>query len=232
MKTALAFSGGKDSWACLWLNIDRLSEILVVWVNTGKNYPEMLATIEKARELCPNFVELIVDRDGQNDYHGLPSDVVPVNWTREGQVFTGAKPVMVQSYLQCCYENIGSALQKFCQDHGIKHLIRGQRNDEGHKSTARHGSLVGRILYEQPIEDWTSQQVLDYVAEYMPLPDHFKFEHSSMDCYDCTAFTAESRDRIDYTKATHPLLYQKYAARKGQLDGALNEAMSAYSQRN
>lgn len=228
MKIALAFSGGKDSWACLWLNKHRLHEILVIWVNTGKNYPEMLRTIDRAKAICPNFVELIVDRDGQNAYHGIPSDVVPINWTRQGQIFTGPKSVTVQSYLQCCYENIGASLQKYCQDHGVTHLIRGQRNDEGHKSTARDGSLVDGIQYEQPIEDWTEQEVIEYVAQHMALPSHFKFKHSSMDCYDCTAYAAESKDRIDYTKANHPTMYAEYEIRNQALKGALVESMKAY----
>lgn len=228
MQIALAFSGGKDSWACLWLNKHRWSDIVVLWVNTGKNYPELLETINQARAMCPNFIELVVDRDGQNAFNGLPSDVVPVNWTRLGQSVTGEKPVMVQSYIQCCLENIGENLQKYCKDHGITRLIRGQRNDEGHKSSARDGSVIEGITYEQPIEDWTAQQVLDYVSAHMPLPAHFKFKHSSMDCYDCTAFTADSVDRISYTKANHPMLYAEYETRNQALKSALIESMKAY----
>lgn len=228
MKTALAFSGGKDSWACLWLNKDKLSEIVVLWVNTGKNYPEMLATIKKARAMCPNFVELIVDRDGQNAHHGLPSDVVPINWTRLGQSVTVEKPVMVQSYINCCHENIGANLHKYCKDHGITHLIRGQRNDEGHKSSARNGTVIDGVEYVQPIEEWTAQEVLDFVAAHMPIPDHFAFKHSSMDCYDCTAFAADSKDRIEYTKAYHPTMYAAYETRNQALKGALSESMKDY----
>ena len=225
MKTALAFSGGKDSWACLWLNKDNLNDILVIWVNTGKNYPEMLETIGRAKALCPNFIELIVDRDGQNAYHGIPADVVPINWTRVGQEVTDKKRVMIQPYLNCCHENIGANLQKYCKDNGVTHLIRGQRNDEGHKSSARDGAEVEGITYLQPIETWTAQQVLDFVAQHMPLPDHFRFKHSSMDCYDCTAYRAESKDRIAYTKKHHPAIYDEYASRKLALDEALIQSL-------
>jgi len=225
MKTALAFSGGKDSWACLWLNIDRLNLITVIWVNTGKNYPELLATVEKARALCPNFVELVVDRDGQNAHHGLPADVVPVNWTRQGQEFTESKSVTVQPYTLCCFENIGANLHRFCKEQGFTHLIRGQRSDETHKSTARNGSVVDGIEYVQPIENWTEEQVLDFVAKRMPLPDHFQFKHSSMDCYDCTAYVKESGDRISYMKRHHPGLYSQYEARKQALNIAIHLAL-------
>lgn len=226
MKTALAFSGGKDSWACLWLNKAALADILVIWVNPGKTYPEMLKTIAVAKMLCPNFVEVKVDRAGQNEYHGLPSDVVPVNWTRLGQLHTGAKPVTVQPYINCCYENIGLPLHSYCKRVGVTHLIRGQRNDEAHKSTARNGDIVEGITYLQPIENWTAQQTLDFVAEHMPLPDHFQFKHTSMDCYDCTAYRSESKDRIEYMRRSHPALYAEYRTRADALASSLAEAMT------
>lgn len=225
MKTALAFSGGKDSWACLWLNRARLHEIVVLWVNTGKNYPELLDTIERARAMCPNFVEIIVDRDGQNAHHGIPSDVVPINWTRQGHEITGAKPVMIQPYTLCCYENIGMHLHGYCKANGVTNLIRGQRNDEGHKSIARDGSTVEGIVYSQPIEDWTADQVLVFVGQHMELPSHFRFKHSSMDCYDCTAFAAESKDRVSHMKKHYPILFAAYDKRKSALNTAILQAL-------
>lgn len=225
-KKALAFSGGKDSWACLWLLKDQLAEITVIWVNTGKNYPEMLETINKARALCPNFVEIVSDRVGQNARNGIPSDVVPINWTPLGQQVTHKKDVMVQAYTFCCHENIGMQLHTYCMNNGITHLYRGQRNDEGHKSSARNGDTFDGITYLQPIEDWSAEKVISFNAKHMDLPDHFEFNHSSMDCYDCTAFTAESKDRIAYTKLNHPDLYQEYRVRKDALTGAIREALA------
>jgi phosphoadenosine phosphosulfate reductase len=225
LKIALAFSGGKDSWACLWLNKDRLNDIVVIWVNTGKNYPEMLATIELAKSVCPNFGEITVDRDGQNAYYGIPADVVPVNWTVQGQEITHKKEVTIQPYMFCCYENIGSQLHKYCKERGITELIRGQRNDEAVRGTSRDGMVVDGITYRHPIEDWTSEQVLDFNAQHMDIPDHFRFNHTSMDCYDCTGFSAQSKDRIEYTKEQHPALYAEYAVRKSALDAALKQAM-------
>jgi phosphoadenosine phosphosulfate reductase len=225
MKTALAFSGGKDSWACLWLNKDRLDDIIVVWVDTGKNYPEMLETIEKAKAICPNFVTVFTDRAGQNVAHGIPSDVVPINWTTGGQIIEGEKSILIQSYLQCCFENISKPIFDFCHANGVTHLIHGQRNEEGHKSPARNGDIVAGITRIHPIEDWSRQQVVDFVALHMPLPEHFKFNHSSMDCYDCTAFSAQSKDRVSFTKAMHPDLYQEYEVRKIAINEALHQSI-------
>lgn len=225
MRTGLAFSGGKDSWACLWLNADRLDEIDVVWVNTGKNYPELLATIVRARSMCPHFHEVRTDRDAQNALEGLPADVVPINWTRWGHQVTGTKPAMVQSYLGCCYENISGPLHAKAKELGLTEIIRGQRNDEGHKSSGRDGDVHEGITIRQPIEHWTAQQVMEYLRTKMDIPAHFALKHSSMDCYDCTAYRAESGDRIEFMRNKHPALYEAYATRTTALNNALQESL-------
>lgn len=223
--TGLAFSGGKDSWACLLLNRDRLNDIQVIWVNTGKNFPETIGSVRKAKELCPNFVTLTVDRDGQNAYHGLPSDIVPVKWTREGQTCCGDKDVLVQSFLHCCYENLTYPMMHYCREHGIQELIIGQRNDEQYKSPSKNGDMAFGIKRLHPIEDWTKEQVLQYLSDHMEVPQHFNLEHSSMDCYDCTAYRTGTRDISAYRKIHWPELDQKYMDRKDQLDKALKEAL-------
>jgi 3'-phosphoadenosine 5'-phosphosulfate sulfotransferase (PAPS reductase)/FAD synthetase len=225
LTTVLAFSGGKDSWACLWLNRDRLADIVVVWANTGKNHPELLATIAKAKAICPNFFELQVERDKQNALEGLPADVVPIDWTAIGQLHTTPKAVKVQSYIQCCYANIAGPINDFCRANGITEIIAGQRNDEGHKSTARNGTVNEGVTRIHPIEDWTEKQVLEFVGQHMELPEHFKFKHSSMDCYDCTAYRKDSQDRIKHMASNNPDLYLAYATRRQQLHDALTEAL-------
>ncbi len=225
MKTALAFSGGKDSWACLLMNRHRLDEITVLWVNPGKTYPEILETIELARAMCPHFIEIASDRDAQNAAYGIPSDVVPIDWTLLGQSMTSIKPVAVQPYIFCCYSNMVQPLMAKCAELGITHLIRGQRNAEGHRGGAKDGDVVAGIIMVQPIEDWTKQEVLDYVATHMELPDHFRFAHSSMDCYDCTAYGKESADRIEYTRQKYPNFHSEYMKRRDLLNGAIREAL-------
>lgn len=225
-QTALAFSGGKDSLACLFLNADRLAEITVIWVNPGKNYPEALEVIETARAMCPNFVEVRSDRDGQNAAHGIPSDVVPIDYTTLGMVITGEKPVKVQSYLQCCNENVSRPLMDKCKELGITELIRGQRIDEGHKSPARDGDVIEGIVFRQPIERWTAEQVLEFVRRHIELPEHFKLSHSSLDCYDCTAYTQDTADRIIWARK-HPELSAEYQARLTALLSAIEPSVNA-----
>jgi len=225
MKIGLAFSGGKDSLACLLLNKERLSEITVFWVNTGKTYPETLKLVEFAKQISPNFIEVIVDREGQNNYCGIPSDIVPINWTLAGQQINGAKKVTIQSYLQCCFENISTPLMNAAKHYGITHLIRGQRNDEEFKAPSRNGDVVEGIEFLHPIEDWTKEQVLDYISQYTELPEHFNLGHTSLDCFDCTAYQKETKDVSSYRELNHPELHKQYLARKEQLDSVLREAL-------
>lgn len=225
----LWFSGGKDSMACLLLMREQLHRITVLWANTGKNYPELLQTVQRARELCPLWEEVKADRDAQWQENGLPSDLLPIDWTREGEQFSSIKPVRVQSYLKCCFANITAPLWKRTRELGARTVIKGQRLDESHRSTARSGDVVEGVQFIHPIEDWTSDQVLTYLrAELGELPEHYALEHSSMDCYDCTAFAAHSKDRAAFMRERHPALYADYTAKLGMLHAAIAEPLRHY----
>ena len=225
MKYGLAFSGGKDSLACLLLHRHKLSEITVFWVNTGKTYPETLKIVEFAKKISPNFVEVISDQQGQNDYWGLPSDIVPIEWTRHGQDLTTKKPIMVQSYMQCCFENIAVRMNEAAKAHGITHIISGQRKEENRKATTKNNQEFDGLIYTYPIEDWTSFEVLSYIAKHMELPAHFHLKHTSLDCFDCTAYQKDTKDVSLWRANNHPELHKQFLARKEKLDSAIREAL-------
>jgi phosphoadenosine phosphosulfate reductase len=222
----IAFSGGKDSLAC-WYLYKQINPI-VFWVNTGKGYPETLQIIEEIRKEAKEFIEIKSNQQLQQDIFGLPSDIVPINNTVWGMTVTGQKPVKVQSYLGCCYENIVNPMLEAIKKRGITQLIRGQRLEEGHKSTAVNGTVVDGVEYLQPIEHWTKQQVFDYLLEQRgSLPEHYYIGHSSLDCYDCTAFVAESKDRIVWTKKKHPELFNMYEQKMNNLKSSINSCLKA-----
>lgn len=224
---ALLFSGGKDSMACLYLNRHRLDDLYVIFANTGKFYPEHLETVDHAKAMCKHWIEIRTDRDGQWEANGLPADVVPIDWTVYGQITSSRKPVTVQSYLQCCNENISIPLWNAIKKLGCKTVIRGQRSAELHRSSAKDGDTYDGVMFSHPIEQWTVDQVLSYLREQMgDLPEHFQLEHSSMDCYDCTAYRKHSKDRVHWTRERHPALYAEYSAKTALLDSAMKEAMS------
>ena len=200
----LAFSGGKDSLACWYLS-KHLNPV-VLWVNTGTGYPETLEIVNEIKSQAFQFVEINSNKQKQNDEWGLPSDIVPIHFTNTGMQISGIKPIKVQSYLGCCYENIANPLMQKCKEMGITELIRGQ----------------------QPIETWTKQQVLDYLLDQRgSLPEHYSIDHSSLDCYDCTAFLEHSADRIAWTKQRHPDLYEIYSKKMDALKMTLKPSLNA-----
>ncbi len=222
----LAFSGGKDSLACWYLH--RHENPIVLWVNTGKAYPETVAIVDEIRAQAFRFVEVRSNQQAQIDANGLPSELVPIDWTTLGMVFTSPKTIKVQSYLGCCYENISAPLMAAAKANGVTVLIRGQRIDEGHKAPSRDGDIVEGIVFRHPIEGWSKEEVLAYVLECRgALPAHFSIEHSSLDCYDCTAYSGKSADRIRWMRSEHPDLYDKYAKSKTALNAAIMEAFNA-----
>lgn len=218
----LAFSGGKDSMACLHLLRESLD--CAIYVDTGYSYPETLALVDYARTMLTVHV-VESDRKGQNEREGIPADVVPINWTNLGQQFTEKKDFTIQSYLGCCYENLSMPLFKKAQELSATVLVFGQRNDEGYKSPARNGDMVFGIKRVQPIETWTTAEVMAYLATKMDVPKHYVIKHSSLDCWDCTAYRKDSVDRVDWMREAHPDLYQRYAKRANMLDAAIKEAM-------
>lgn len=220
----LAFSGGKDSWACLQLYKEQLSDITVLWVNTGKNYPDALESVNLAKAICPNFIEIKVDRESQNTLNGIPSDIVPIANTVFGQSVTGKQDVTIQSYLQCCFENISAPLNAKVKELGITTLISGKRNDEGHLSNCSHGQLVDGVQHLHPIETWSAKEVLSYLALHMQVPKHFELSHSSLDCYDCPAYLKDTKDILEWSKQ-YPDLHHKKMKRIHQLKAVLTEAM-------
>jgi phosphoadenosine phosphosulfate reductase len=219
---ALAFSGGKDSWACFYLMRAHLE--CAIYVDTGFAYPDTRAQVERLAQLLP--VHLVQsDRQAQNRQEGIPADVVPVEWTPLGQRFTSPKAVTIQPSVSCCYANLALPLLAKAHAIGVTHLVYGQRADESHRGVATHGEVVEGIVRLHPIEDWTRQRVLDYIATHMEVPAHFVLTHSSLDCYDCTAYRQQSQDRIAWTKDRYPDLYEAYTIRQTALQAALQEAL-------
>ena len=220
---ALAFSGGKDSLACLHLLQDELD--CAIYVDTGFAYPETRDLVSYAAGLVTMYV-VQSDRASQQAREGWPADVVPVEWTPVGQQMTHAKPFMIQPSLSCCYENLAKPLFAKAKALGVTRLVYGQRADESHRSTAKNGDLIEGITRLHPIEDWTRQRVLEYLGTKMVVPAHFSLTHSSLDCYDCTAFTKDSQDRLAWTQQHYPDRYHAYAVRAQAITAAIQEALA------
>lgn len=224
--TALAFSGGKDAMACLHLMRDQLD--MCIHVDTGYGYPETRELVNYAASLVPVMHIVMTDRRSQNEREGIPADVVPINFTRTGQEFWTKKPITIQSYLGCCFENRMLPLWEKAKALGVTRLVLGTRAQDGMNPAIRNGLTHEGVERLHPLEGWSTKQVLEYLATKMKVPDHFYqvVNQSSLDCYDCTGFEHESQDRLAWTASRYPAFYAAYLERRKALDGALREALS------
>jgi len=199
MDTALLFSGGKDSLACLYLNKHRWNNLIVIWVNTGAVYPEMQAYMDGWKEKLPFFWEVKSNQPDQIARNGWPVDVLPVNNSALGKQVTGETGQLMQAYLACCAENIWLPVHNAVLSSGVKYVIKGQRLADGRKSTSRNGDIVDGVQYIMPIETWSDEDVFDYLKSVGAelAPGYNQGEKTGRDCWDCTAYLDENRKRIE-----------------------------------
>jgi phosphoadenosine phosphosulfate reductase len=198
MDTALLFSGGKDSLACLYINKHRWDSIFVVWLNTGAVDEATYEYMMKWKERLPHFIELKSDQPSNVRDYGWPVDVLPVNNTHLGKFITGEEGPFMQPYLNCCAANIWFPLHEGLKGLGVTRAIKGQRNDDGKKSTSRDGDTRDGITFEMPIQDWTEVDVYDYlkVVKAELAPGYIAGEKTGRDCWDCTAYLSDNKKRI------------------------------------
>jgi phosphoadenosine phosphosulfate reductase len=196
--TALHFSGGKDSIACLHLYQEEWDEIAVLWVNTGAQHPDMIDFMRGWKERLPHFIEINTDQPGNLRTFGWPVDVLPIENTLFGKEITGNKGPLLQSSYDCCARNVWFPLHQATLALGVKHVIKGQRANDRRKSTAHDGSVIDGVTYHMPLEDWSEDEVFSYLKKVgAELPEGYaRGERTGRDCWDCTAFLDENRERI------------------------------------
>jgi phosphoadenosine phosphosulfate reductase len=211
-KVALMFSGGKDSIVCLDLIKEYVERTVIIWNNTGANFPEIVDYMEKVKAKVPFFYEIKTNQPKSIAENGYPVDVLPLNFTELGQAVTTKKTIKLRSYFDCCAENFWFPCNEVVKSLGITGIIRGQRLAESHKAPIRSGYQEDGIEYFFPIESWSDAQVVDYLESHDLLDDErLKMGHSSLDCWNCTAYLGDSEDRMKYVKSKHP---EKFAELK------------------
>ena len=228
-KVALMFSGGKDSLVCLHLIEKYLDRTVVVWVNTGANFPEIEALMEETKAKVPHFFEITTNQPKSIEANGYPVDVVPVNYTNLGQSVTSIKDLKLRSYFDCCSENFWIPCDTEMRKLGITGVIRGQRELEGHRAPIKSGHIENGIEYLLPIESWTDSEVTDYLrSKDVIIDERLSMAHSSLDCWNCTAFMAESSERFKYIKKNHPSKYESIVEIVKKIDNVITAESTIY----
>lgn len=207
-KAILFFSGGKDSLACLHLLRAYWDRILVVWANPGEALPEMRAQMDAVRAMVPHFLEIGSDLDGDIARHGFPVDLLPAQNTGLRERIEGIQTDLMRPWQMCCMTNLWEpmrALMERLAPEGYTLTIRGQKNADPKTPRTRSGDRFGEIELWYPIEDWTEDDVLSYLAQQgVDLPAHYDYFNASLDCWACTAHSGEHVGKLDYLQAAHP----------------------------
>ena len=212
----LMFSGGKDSLLCLLKLRDQLDHINVVFVNTGKSFPEALSFIDTIKVMCPKFIELNSDRDYDWKQYGMPSDLIPQMYTQTAIDNSAKGGFILQSVFSCCHKNIMLPVVYLAEALGSTMIIRGSKKADSLHDKHHTGSKVGKVTIYDPIENFTDYQVLEALKTFdMALPDYYSFEHTSLDCMDCTGYLDKTKDRLELLKKRYP---KDYASTKANIE--------------
>lgn len=200
VSTALQYSGGKDSRAILHMYREQLNDIVVVWVNTGAPYPEMEKEMLQMSRKVPHFLIVRGNQPEQIKKFGYPSDVVPINYSPFGRLMVkSAHEFKLQSAFDCCSANMWNPLRDAMKMLSVTRIIRGQRRAETYtNAVATNGKIIDGIEYVLPIEDWSDEQVFEYLrANNVEIPSYYQTEGTSHDCWNCTAYLNSYEKRIN-----------------------------------
>lgn len=228
-KIALMFSGGRDSIACLELYRAYLDKITVVWVNTGANFPEIEEYMDQLN--VPNFVEVRTNQPLSIELNGHPVDVLPVNYSSIGQAVTSHKNIKLRTYFDCCAENQWIPAHLKIEELGITCVIRGQRQAESHKNPIKSGEVLDGVEYVFPILNWSDQDVLEYLkSKNIEITERLSMSHSSLDCWNCTAYVADSKERFEYIKKHYPQEHEKVVNLLKKIDNVVTAELNKIRQ--
>ncbi len=202
-KTALQFSGGKDSLALLHLFKPYLHLLTVYYTNAGDAFPETLTSVEWAKTIAPNFVEIEGRRQLVEKHFGWATDLVTAGSTDIGHSAGDQDPKLIDRY-SCCFESMMRPMFERMMADGIEVIVRGQKNDDKHKGPARSGDVAGPILLLYPLEDWSDEVVFDYLNTHsIPLPRFYQGGmNSGGDCLTCTGWL--EHNQMQYLRKHHP----------------------------
>lgn len=165
IRTALQFSGGKDSLALLF-HVRALWDFIdVVHVDSGDLPPDMKELIRDIEHLIPNFIRIQADSIGYRERHGVPDG---------------------DTWPQCCNANIWRPMMDYLNLSGHRQVLRGTKACDPHVHGVFPGDVADGILFTFPLWHWSDADVDRYLGDLLP----GAYQNGAVgmpDCYTCQA---------------------------------------------
>ena len=163
IRTALQFSGGKDSLALVYHLEALLPFIDVVMLDTGDLTEEAYKNAEMIRSIAPNFEVINTFPKFYRQTVGEPTS---------------------QNWIQCCAENIWLPMAQHIKANGYRQIFRGTKRCDPHLHGVFPGDVIDGVVYTMPLWDWSDDEVKAYLNEKLPEP--YRNGAGSMpDCVSC-----------------------------------------------
>ena len=210
MRSAMQFSGGKDSLAVLHLMRGKFdTDTTVYFGDTGIAYPHMVEFIQRTCAELGLSLKLVAPPVPIGQFHaarGLPSDIVPIEATMDMQAYLRApRGTLLQSGLTCCSAMLWRPLQEAMVADGIKTVYRGSKKCDGHVGVGDGFVDSNGIVYRSPIWDWSDAEVFSYLKdEGVELPRHYAAVNGSFDCFTRSSRQPQRHSRAMWARPTRP----------------------------
>lgn len=208
-------SFGKDSSVVLHALAPWLHKTLVVFVDCGGMYPDIVEWAKFAGAQLPKFMYLNAPGDIWEEIKtkGWPSDIETEDlgeFSDLMQTDLVAKTHRVRLWTKCTHDRLWIPSFAFAQMYKPDLYISGEKRLDRPYATDWDQRNMGAQRSLRPLLEWSDEDVWEYIdAHKIPLTKTFQGRQADRrDCYVCFGHCVTA-GRIEYLKSEYPDLYDK-----------------------